>query len=117
MKKISIAATVLLSCMASGAMAQDTFHWLFMGGEVHHSKHSYDGMLSSNARNETQKKIRQNRLWVTRWLRKLLILATNKFCGTDEVKLRTGGSKITSNNNIIQRKIFFQCRLSSRLSH
>lgn len=54
MKKISIAATVLLSCMASGAMAQDTFTGFFMGGEVHHSKHGYEGTLSSTAKSETK---------------------------------------------------------------
>ncbi|WWO73521.1 hypothetical protein V4937_01620 [Histophilus somni] len=55
MKKISIAATVLLSCMASGAMAQDTFTGFFMGGEVHHSKHGYKGTLYNAAKNEAQK--------------------------------------------------------------
>ncbi len=104
MKKISIAATVLLSCMASGAMAQDTFTGFFMGGEVHHSKHSYDGMLSSTAQRETQKKSGKIGFGLLGGYG--FNFGDSNFVGQTEVKLRTGGSKITSNNKLLSKEKF-----------
>ncbi|ARU65506.1 hypothetical protein BTV20_08825 [Histophilus somni] len=104
MKKISIAATVLLSCMASGAMAQDTFTGFFMGGEVHHSKHGYKGTLYNAAKNEAQKK--SGKIGFGLFGGYGFNFGDSNFVGQAEVKLRTGGSKITSNNELLSKEKF-----------